>query len=167
MDVSLHPATEKDLPIVKNLVQYYIYDLSEHMGWPSTPDGRFEGCDDLELYWSDPGKHAFVLRAGNELAGFALILADNDDPQIDYSVTDFFVIRRFRGHGIGTLMARQLFDRFPGRWKVEQFARNAPAVAFWRRVIGDYCNGRFEQSEGKSQCEPLNVLRFCNSLADS
>ena len=32
MDVTLHEATSDDLPVVKNLVPYYIYDMSEHMG---------------------------------------------------------------------------------------------------------------------------------------
>ena len=38
MDVTLHDATEADLPAVKNLVPYYIYDMSEHLGWSCTLD---------------------------------------------------------------------------------------------------------------------------------
>src|ERR1700722_9383367 len=113
--VLLHKATAADLPVVKQLVPYYIYDMSEHMGWPCTADGRFDGCDDLETYWSEPGKHAFILRAGDEPAGFVLILAKHDDPAIDFSVTDFFVMRKFRGHGVGERAARRLFDQFPGQ----------------------------------------------------
>ena len=160
MDVTLHPATPEDLPVVKNLVPYYIYDMSEHLGWPCSSDGRFDGCDDLESYWSAPGKHAFVLRAGDEPAGFVLILADGSQPDIDYSITDFFVLRKFRGRGVGERIAHQLFDRFRGRWKVEQFAANKPAVVFWRKVIDRYTAGRFEQGEGSSQWGSLNVLRF-------
>src|SRR3954471_6445369 len=101
MDVTLHEASPADLAVVTNLVPYYIYDLSEHLGWPCTPDGRFEGCDDLESYWRGPGRHAFVLRAGEEPAGFVLILAEHDEPDVDFSVTDFFVLRKFRGRGVG------------------------------------------------------------------
>src|SRR3954452_9357381 len=100
MDVTLHKATPADMLIAKNLATYYIYDMSEHMGWPCAPDGRFGGCDDLELYWSEPRKHAFMFRAGNEPAGFALILADNVEPNVDFSVTDFCVLRKFRGRGV-------------------------------------------------------------------
>jgi predicted acetyltransferase len=160
MDVTLHEATTADLPAVKNLVPYYIYDMSEHMGWPCTADGRFDGCDDLESYWSARGKHAFVLRAADELAGFVLILADNPDPQIDYSITDFFVLRKFRGQGVGQRIAHELFNRFRGRWKVEQFAKNKPAVAFWHKVIDRYTRGDFKQSAGDSQWGPMNVLLF-------
>ena len=101
--------------MVKNLAPYYIYDLSEHLGWPCNRDGRFDGCDDLESYWLEPGKHAFVLRSGDEPAGFVLILARHDEPGVDFSVTDFFVLRKFRRKGVGERIAHQLFDRFPGR----------------------------------------------------
>jgi predicted acetyltransferase len=129
------------------------------MGWPCSSDGQFDGCDDLESYWRGPGKHAFVLRAGQELAGFVLILAEHDEP-VDFSVTDFFVLRKFRGRGVGRRVAHELFDRFRGRWKVEQFAGNTPAVAFWRRVIDGYCGGHVEQHSRDSQWGPLNVLLF-------
>jgi predicted acetyltransferase len=161
MHVQLHPATQADLPIVKNLVPYYIYDMSEHMGWPCTPDGRFDGCDDLESYWSaTPGKHPFILRAGDEPAGFVLILTDHPDPTVDASVTDFFVLRKFRRQGIGTQIARELFNRFPGRWRIDQLPGNAPAIAFWRKVVADYTANSFTQTTSDSPWGSLNVLLF-------
>src|SRR4051812_30890661 len=160
MHVTLHQATPADLPVVKNLVPFYIYDMSEHLGWPCTADGRFEGCDDLESYWREPRRHAFVLRAEREPAGFVLILAEHDEQNIDFSITDFFVLRKFRGHRVGQRIAHELFDRFPGRWKVEQFADNKPAVAFWRNVINRYCNGQMEERSSKSQTGALNVILF-------
>ena len=44
MEVTLHDAADRDLAIARNLVPYYIYDMSEHLGWPCTADGRFDGC---------------------------------------------------------------------------------------------------------------------------
>ena len=77
-EVALHEATDQDLPIALNLVPYYIYDLSEYLGWPCTPEGRFVGSDWFPTYWEKPARHAFMLRAGQELAGFALIRFRND-----------------------------------------------------------------------------------------
>ena len=158
--MTLHEATPADLPVVKNLVPYYLHDMSEHLGWTCTAEGRFEGCEDLESYWGESEKHAFVLRVGEEPAGFVLILAEHDEPGVDYSITDFFVLRKFRGRGVGQRIAHELFDRFRGRWKVEQFARNKPSVAFWQKVIDRYSRGQFEQRLGQSRCDPLNVLLF-------
>src|SRR3954447_23942953 len=99
MDVTLHEATAGDLEAVRNLGSYYVYDLSESLGWACGSDGRFGGCEGLESYWSEAGRHAFVLRAGEELAGFALIMAEDRGAHVEYSVTDFFVLRKFRGRG--------------------------------------------------------------------
>ena len=49
--------------------------------------------------------------------------------------TSGFVLRKYRRAGIGTIAARALFARFPGRWQVRQLAMNAAATAFWRRAI--------------------------------
>jgi predicted acetyltransferase len=158
--VTLHQATPADLPVVKNLVPYYLHDMSEHLGWACTADGRFEGCEDLESYWRGAGRHAFILRAGQEPAGFVLILAEHDEPGVEFSITDFFVLRKFRGQGVGQRIAHELFDRFPGQWKVEQFANNKPSVVFWQKVIDQYSRGQFEQRSGQSNGGPLNVLLF-------
>ena len=160
MHVTLHEATADDLMVARNLSSYYIYDMSEYMGWPCTADGRFAGCDDLETYWLEQGKHAFMLRAGDEPAGFVLILANNPEPDVDFSITDFFVLRKFRGRGVGRRIAHELFNHFRGRWKIEQFAQNKPAVAFWTNTIDRYTGGRFEQRDGQSQWGPVNVLLF-------
>ena len=146
MNVTLREARSDDLLVVQNLVPYYIYDMSEHMGWQCTHDGRFDGCDGIERYWTDQGKHAFMLRCGDEPAGFAMVRGDHDnDAEIAYSIAEFFVLRKFRGKGVGERIARQLFDRFRGQWMVEHLADNNSAAAFWEKVIGRYCAGKFQQ----------------------
>jgi predicted acetyltransferase len=44
-------------------------------------------------------------------------------------------------------MARQVFDRFPGRWQVRELHNNTPAQAFWRAIIGRYTEGPFEEQQ--------------------
>jgi ribosomal-protein-alanine N-acetyltransferase len=160
MPVTLHRAKPADLPIVKNLVPYYIYDMSEYMGWPTKPDGRHDGCDGIEAYWSDPDKHAFILRCGKEPAGFVLLLEGGHGPEIDYSFTDFFVLRKFRHRGVGERIARQLFKRFPGRWQIDCLKDNKPAAIFWRTIIDRYTRGNFKQESAKCGDGPVTVLLF-------
>lgn len=160
MDVTLHEAVDADLAVVKNLVPYYIYDMSEHLGWPCSPDGRFDGCDRMETYWTEPGKHAFMFRQGEEWAGFAMVRGNHEEPDIDFSMAEFFVLRKFRGRGVGERLARELFDRFTGHWLVEQLADNTPAIAFWRKTIGGYA--AFTESHGRSPWGEMNVIRFRN-----
>ena len=165
MRVTLQQATDEDLPIAGNLVPYYIYDMSEHLGWPCTADGRFDGCDKLPSYWREPGKHAFMLRAGQEIAGFALVRGDHDEGDLDYSIGEFFVLRKFRRQGTGERIARELFDQFPGRWEVQQLARNTPALAFWRKVIARYTRGSLNEQARQSPWGEMNVIRFSNDGA--
>jgi predicted acetyltransferase len=54
-------------------------------------------------------------------------------------------MRKYQRRGIGRRFAVTLFDRFPGRWLVGQLPKNERAIAFWRKVIGDYTGGNFEE----------------------
>jgi ribosomal-protein-alanine N-acetyltransferase len=160
MPVTLHRATPSDLPIIKNLVPYYIYDMSEYLLWRTKPDGRHDGCDGIEAYWSDPDKHAFLLRRGHEPAGFVLLLEGNHGPDIDYSFTEFFILRKFRHRGVGERIARQFFKRFPGRWQVDHLTRNKPAAVFWRKVIGRYTRGNFKIKSARCKEGRVTVMQF-------
>ena len=39
-----------------------------------------------------------------------------------------------------------MFDTFPGKWEVTQLTSNVEAQKFWRRVIGEYTGGRYEET---------------------
>jgi predicted acetyltransferase len=58
-------------------------------------------------------------------------------------IAEFFVMRNYRRSGVGTQVAFQLFDRFPGRWEIAQRPNNIEGQTFWRRVTGDYCGGDY------------------------
>lgn len=44
-----------------------------------------------------------------------------------------------------------LFARHPGAGQVPVIRENAPALAFWRKVIGAYSAGRFEEIDSHSK----------------
>ena len=160
MPITIRRASRSDLLIIKNLVPYYIYDMSECMRWPTKKDGRYEGCDGIEAYWSDPDKRAFILRSGREPAGFVLLLKGNHGPDIDYSFTDFFVLRKFRHRGVGERIARQFFKRFPGGWQVDHLTQNKPAAAFWKKVISRYTRGKFKTKSARRKDGRVTVMQF-------
>ena len=41
-----------------------------------------------------------------------------------HDMAEFFVMRKYRRHGIGIVAARELFARFPGDWQVRQLTAN-------------------------------------------
>ena len=58
---------------VENLFQYYLYDMSEYMGWPPDKDGTYKivkSLTDLAEYWSKPEHYPYLIMVDNEVAGF-------------------------------------------------------------------------------------------------
>jgi predicted acetyltransferase len=53
-------------------------------------------------------------------------------------------MRPYRRSGAGKQAATAVFRTFSGKWIVHQVPGNVPAQAFWRRVIGQFTGGQFE-----------------------
>lgn len=128
-----------------NMFELYAHDFSELIDVKLGEDGRFN-CDGLSAYWREPGRHPFTIRADGKLAGFALVRRGSDisgDPEV-WDMAEFFVARGFRRLGVGTLAAREVWRRFPGRWEVRVMDVNRKAMEFWRSAIGDFLGETIE-----------------------
>jgi predicted acetyltransferase len=145
--LSFEPASRDERPLLENLMQLYAYDFSEVLEMYVGDDGRFAGVD-LSAYWLDEWRHPFLLRVGERVAGFALVAERSKITGMSgvFDMTEFFVLRRFRRHGVGRAAAFAAFDRFAGPWEVRQREENPAATAFWRRTIRDYTQGDYEES---------------------
>lgn len=165
MDVTVRVATADEQPIFANLIQLYFHDFSDLRGLDGGDvgdDGRFAPYRYLNLYWIEPSRHPFLIRVDGKLAGFVLVRegsALTGDPGVR-DIAEFFVLRKYRRHGIGTRAAVCVFDRFPGAWEVRQIAANAGGRAFWRRTISDYAGGRFTEDTWGDNEPPNTVQRF-------
>jgi len=146
VDIEITAVRADDEERVNALFQLYAYDFSEILSMDAGDDGRFL-VPALGEYLKTPRRHAFLIRVGGKLAGFALIEQRSrltGDERVN-DVSEFFVMRRYRRHGVGARAAAWLFDRFPGAWEVREKAENVAATAFWRRAIGAYTGGRFDE----------------------
>jgi predicted acetyltransferase len=146
VNVEIIEAGVDDHDRIRALFELYAYDFSEMLAIDVGDDGRFQ-APPLDAYWSDPRCHPFLIRADGKLAGFALVQQRSRlTGDLDVcDVAEFFVMRRYRRHGVGERAACWLFDRFRGRWEVREKAVNHPAIAFWRWTIGRYTGGRFDE----------------------
>ena len=138
-------ATADEAPVLQNLMQLYLYDMSQFSHREVDSRGLFNH-EHLDRYWQDESRAAFLARLGGRPAGFALV----DEHSVlkgpgagVRTIADLFVLRNHRRRGRGTHLAIEVFRRFPGRWEVRQDAGNEPAQAFWRKVIDRYTAGRF------------------------
>ena len=138
-NVEIIPATPEQEPVLANLLELYAHDFSEFVELTLGPDGRF-GYPHLHLYWKEPGRLPFVIKAGGRLAGFALVRRGSEvsgDPEV-WDVAEFFVVRGLRRLGVGASAAREIWKRLPGRWEVRVIERNVKAAAFWRRAVCEF-----------------------------
>ena len=118
-----------DKEVVRHLLELYVYDFTEFTGEDVDERGLF-GYRHLDDYWSEPDRHPFLIHTDRHLAGVALVRSG--DP---HDMAEFFVMRKYRGRGVGMIAARSLFAKFPGEWQVRQLHANAAATAFWRNAI--------------------------------
>jgi len=127
-------------------MELYLYDFSEFDQADIGQLGLYN-YPHLEKYWSEPHRHPFFIRVDEHLAGFVLVTRYNIiGVGYDYWVmAEFFVMRKYRRHGIGQTVAHQIFDRFPGPWQVAQLQENTSAIAFWRKVIDRYTAGKYKE----------------------
>jgi len=141
--VTLEPAAYEQKAILRNLLELYVYDFTEFTGDDIGADALF-GYRYLDHYWTDPDRYPFLIRANGALAGFALVrgTAPRD-------MSEFFIMRKFRRHRVGSTAARLVFETFPGPWQVRELVANLPAQAFWRRTIREYAGAFEEESDAE------------------
>lgn len=175
--VELVLAVAADVPVLRRLMQLYLYDLATLLHtlvrepawpWDIAPDGTYGDAARIESFWTDPARERYLLRADGVLAGFALVRRGSvwSGPEA-WEMSEFFVLGRFRRRGVGAAAARALFDAHPGTWEVAEMAYNTPAQAFWRAVIGAQSGGRFEEFTARQGAQAFVVQRFVQPGARS
>jgi predicted acetyltransferase len=139
LQIEVIPAGKEQEPILANLLQLYAHDFSDFHNLDLGPDGRF-GYPSLPLYWSEPGRHPFLVWVEGKLAGFALVRRGSEvsGDETIWDMAEFFVIRGFRRRGIGTQAAHEVWRRFPGLWEVRVMQSNTAAQDFWSRAISKF-----------------------------
>jgi predicted acetyltransferase len=128
-NVEIIGATVDDRTAIRHLVELYAHDFSEFTDSDVDDNGEF-GYPDLDRYWTETDRHPFLIRSTGRIAGFALVRSG-----APHDMAEFFIMRKYRRHGVGVQAARLVFVRFPGDWQVRQLSANLPASAFWRVAI--------------------------------
>ncbi len=164
---TLEPLRAAERPLLERLGELYIYDYTDFAAWDVGEDGRFETDAWARRLWDRPGRDALLLRVDGQPAGFAIVDNRSPEPGGDGRryLAEFFVLRRYRRRGLGETMARAIFDRYPGGWHVLQIPENVPAQRFWRRVIGAYTGGRYEEIRN-GRGEPIQVFDTSDRAPD-
>jgi predicted acetyltransferase len=124
--------------------------------------------DLLARWFADDRAHPLLILKSDTPAGFALVVrplnvASGKPPIVDYRMSEFFVLAKYRRLGIGRDAAQLILNRFSGQWEVTEYLRNGDAVRFWRNVIAAYTRGQY--TERITNGEVRQVFRSMNSPA--
>ena len=163
--IEIREATPAERPIVERLLQFYMHDFSEFAP-VDAPHGRLDGEGRftypwLDLYWTEEGRQIMLLRVDGDLAGFVFLNGwSPSGKSVDRSIAEFFVMRKYRRAGIGTRMAHGILRSRPGRWEIPVARYNAPALAFWQRVVRSLDPADLEELDGAGERWSGPIFRF-------
>jgi predicted acetyltransferase len=165
MQAELLAASADQEPVLANLLELYAHDFSEFSKLELDAHGRF-GYKHLSLYWQESTRHPFLIKANGNLAGFVLVQQGSQVSSWTdvWDMAEFFVVRGYRRHGIGTRAAHAVWQKFPGLWEVRVMEKNAVAQGFWRRAIASFVGFTVEAEIKELQGNNWQVFCFDSSL---
>ena len=145
MTVQLLKASHQHKEMIKNLMQFYMYDFSEFINLDVEADGLFAAYPNLDDYWKDKNNFAYIIQKEERHIGFVLVRFIETAQRNYFSMAEFFVMKKYRRDGIGKTIAHQIFSFHKGEWEVYQKESNKPAQMFWNKIIDDFTKGDFTE----------------------
>jgi predicted acetyltransferase len=155
------PATPEQEGLVGRSLSAYLAELGVPSAYPYLP-----------LYWREPERFPYVIVAGSEIVGFALVRKIEAAAQ--FEMAEFYVVPTHRRIGIGRRAACQLFAMHRGSWRVSPISNNVRAQAFWVSVLAsassahnpstDHVANRSIERRPSSQLRFACARRSCQTL---
>lgn len=145
MDIKLELMKSDDKPLLVRLMELYNYEFTRYDDADISEYGYY-GYSHIDDYWNEDGRFPYLIRVDGKIAGFALICpyCRFISGENSRSIGEFFVMIKYRRKGVGELVAKEIFTRHKGHWEVDYLPNNEPAANFWRKVISEYTDGKFE-----------------------
>lgn len=143
-------SSESDRLWIESVYRDYLDDLAPlNTGiFPVLGEVGHRGPDQITRWFSDSTAVPLVIVKSAKPVGFAMVARGAQTPgrsAVDYRMAEFFIDRSQRRLGVGRTAVQLILNRFAGRWEITEYLRNPTAVAFWRRVVGLYTQGRYQE----------------------
>jgi predicted acetyltransferase len=163
-NVSLERGKPEQRGALEALAQLYIHDFTDFLGEDNLDvgeDGRFADEMTLEDYWTRADHSVWFIRAEGKLAGFVLLdRRTRSGKHVDFNMSQFFVLRAYRGKSVAQRAVELVLNRHPGQWEVAIMERNTPALRFWPRAVARARITDFEATSGVGSKPSRTLLRF-------
>ena len=166
MNLILKEVRIEDKQVLRNLLELYQYDFSEFDQADLNSHGLY-GYTYLDQYWTEKGRHPYFIIIDGKLAGFVMV---NDfcylcKPGEAKSISEFFVMKKYRRMGVGESAARKVFNLFPGKWEIRQHPENKPSMEFWEKVVSEITREDYRKLEAVTEGWTGQALIFTNELS--
>jgi len=154
MNIELKPVKLEEREILSNLLEKYNYDFSQYDNRDVNKLGLY-GYMYLDYYWTEENRWAYFILTDGNLAGFIMVgnYPEAEDREFDHTLSEFFVMLKYRRSGIGKQAFFKVLDMHRGRWQLKRHPGNTPSVYFWNKVIDEYTKGNFELVESYPNTE--------------
>ena len=132
--IELAVASLSDARLIEPLLDDYLCELSKHrevpVGATDSATYRF-----LHAYWSEPGRHVFIIKRSGDLVGFAFVRDPISTGSSIHQLAEFYIKPELRRFGVGRRAVIAIWERFPGEWELQVHARNSGAAQFWASCV--------------------------------
>lgn len=137
--VKLEKIELENKEILKNIYQFYLYDMSEYNNEEIDSMGLYD-VDFLNLFFDDNGLTSFFIKAAEKIVGVILLQSGKWAPRTgeDYYISEFFVLNKYRRNGVGKKALKELFSLYPGKYMLGQMTNNNRAINFWKSVYSEF-----------------------------
>jgi predicted acetyltransferase len=144
MDISIEAVAYEEKELLKNLLEKYEYEFSQYDDRDVNNFGLY-GYKYLDHFWTDEGRYVYFIKINGKLAGFSMIRYYDSK----YSISEFFVMYKYRKNGVGSKVMDYIFSKYKGKWRIGYTTRNETAKIFWNKIVEKYSNGKYETIENK------------------
>lgn len=137
LNVTVRLCSMEEKYIINNIYPLYLHDLSEVWERKTNRYGVFENDDTrtlieqnrvFDIWWEHPNiLFPYLITVDDIPAGLAFVATSPFIPcphYIDYYMNEFFLLRNYRGKGVGEEAVRQIFERCQGNGNCRQIQLN-------------------------------------------
>jgi predicted acetyltransferase len=119
------------------------------------PDGPPYVPQTLDRYWSEPGRHPYLIELDEKPIGFALVW---NHPDGVHEMVEFTILAAHRHKGIGTQAAILLFEALGGDWTLGVATHSPGGLDFWRTCL-NACDSITDITLGppKTSCQQASL----------
>lgn len=161
MQIEIVKATIEQKPLLANLLELYAYDFTEFCDVDIGDNGLY-GYEHVHLYWTDSTRFPYLIYVEKKIAGFILVQKGSSllKDKTVWDISEFFIMKKYKRHGIGTAAALKIWEQFRGPWQVRVLISNRPACSFWLQTIKKFISVTPAKTEAMIKGKSWIIYRF-------